>query len=245
MGLDKPIRTTNVPEAIAGALREQILSGARSPGDQLPGNRDLAVSYGVSMGSVREAISMLSAEGLIETRAGRGTYVARGGNAIAAQPAHPAVLERKAVEDLIEAREILEMQLVALAALRATPEQIDNLARIVDRMDAAVHNPARYSSADVAFHLALAEAAGNQVLSDAMANIRASLKREMELSAEVGARRHGDLQFSADSHRRVLEAITSGNQEGARAEMYDIMRRHHGFVMGFYAAPDGAQGRID
>lgn len=243
IGLDKQIRTTNVPDAVAEALREQILSGAHAPGDRLPGNRDLALTFGVSMGSVREAISMLSTEGLIETRAGRGTYVARGVNAPPSPSVPDVVLKRKSVEDLIEAREILELQLVALAAQRASDAQVEHLARLVDDMEAAVHNPARYSTADVAFHLALAEAAGNMVLSEAMANIRASLKREMELSAEVGARRYGDLQFSADSHRRVLVAIASGDSDAARAEMFDIMSRHHEFVMGLYEAPAGAQGR--
>lgn len=241
--MDKPIRTMNVPEAVAGALRDQILNGTTAPGERLPGNRELALSFRVSMGSVREAISMLSAEGLIETRAGRGTYVARGADSPAARSVPDVVLARKSVEDLIEAREILELQLVALAAQRASAAQVDTLAHLVDEMDAAVHNPARYSTVDVAFHLALAEAAGNQVLSDAMANIRASLKREMELSAEVGARRHGDLQFSADSHRRVLAAIVAGDPDAARQEMFDIMSRHHEFVMGLYGAPAIVQGR--
>ncbi len=238
--MDKPIRTMNVPGAVAEALREQIRTGAYHPGTQLPGNRELALNFGVSMGSVREAISMLTAEGFIETRAGRGTFVTRAPES-APPPVTVAVLERKYVEELIEAREILEGKLVALAAQRATPEQVAMLYQRVDDLDATVHDPARYSSADVAFHLALADVAGNRVLSEAMANIRASLKREMELSAEVGARRHGDLKFSADSHRRVVESIAAGNSEAARAEMYDIMRRHHGFVMGFYAAPEGVQ----
>lgn len=243
--MDKPIRTMNVPGAVAEALREQILAGTYHPGDQLPGNRELALNFGVSMGSVREAISMLTAERLIETRAGRGTFVTRAPETPLPPPVTVAVLERKYVEELIEAREILEGKLVALAAQRATSDQIAMLYQRVDDLDATVHDPARYSSADVAFHLALAAVAGNRVLSEAMANIRASLKREMELSAEVGARRHGDLKFSADSHRRVVEAIATGDSDAARAEMYDIMRRHHGFVMGFYAAPESVQGRND
>lgn len=235
--MDKQIRTTNVPEAVAGALREQILSGVHAPGDRLPGNRELALTFGVSMGSIREAISTLSAEGLIETRAGRGTYVARGIEAPPAPPASGAVLERKYVEELIEAREILELQLVALAAQRASAEQVAQLERLVDDMEAAITNPMRYASVDVAFHLALAEAAGNRVLAEAMANIRGWLKREMELSAEVGARRHGDLRFSSDSHRRVLAAVIAGDPDTARQEMFDIMSRHHETVLGLYADP--------
>jgi GntR family transcriptional regulator, transcriptional repressor for pyruvate dehydrogenase complex len=237
--VERPIRTTNVPSAVAGDLRDQIHSGKRAPGDRLPGNRELAAIYGVSMGSIREAISMLSSEGLIETRAGRGTYVARGSGRLvdAAPPANRSgvPLDRKYVEELIEAREILELQLVALAAQRASADEVARLSAIVGQMEEAVTNPSRYSTADVAFHLALAEAAGNRVLSQAMANIRTLLKREMELSAEVGARRHGDLRFSADSHRRVLNAIEVGDADLATSEMFDIMSRHHEFVLGLYA----------
>jgi DNA-binding GntR family transcriptional regulator len=60
----------------------------------------------------------------------------------------------------------------------------------------------------------------------------------MELSAEVGARRHGDLRFSAESHRRVLDAIRAGDAERARAEMFDIMSRHHEFVLSLYASSE-------
>jgi GntR family transcriptional regulator, transcriptional repressor for pyruvate dehydrogenase complex len=231
-----PIRITNVPEAVADRIRGQIADGALSPGDRLPGNRELAAMYEVSMGSIREAISMLSAEGLIETRAGRGTYVATAAGRAAIAPVERSgdLHERKYVEELIEAREILEMQLVVLAAQRASDEQIAMLEAILTRMEHAVSNPARYSEADVQFHLAMAEASGNRVLSQAMANIRASLKREMVLSAEVGARRHGDLRFSADSHRRVLDAIKRGDPEVAREEMFAIMSRHHEFVLSMY-----------
>ena len=237
--MEKPIRTTNVPDAVAAALREPILSGVHAPGARLPGNRELAASYGVSMSSVREAISTLSAEGLIETRAGRGTYVALG--VVPAEHWHNAVVvssgvpERKYVEELIEAREILELQIVALAAQRASAEQVTQLGHLVDDMENAITDPVRYAGVDVGFHLALAEAAGNRVLAEAMANIRGWLKREMELSAEVGARRNGDLRFSSDSHRRVLAAVEAGDSELARQEMFDIMSRHHEAVLSLYA----------
>ena len=56
-------------------MRRRILTGELPPGTRLPGHRELAQQYGVSVGSVREAISMLVSGGLIETQAGRGTYV--------------------------------------------------------------------------------------------------------------------------------------------------------------------------
>ena len=75
----KPARRTNIPATIATNVRAQILRGELPAGTQLPGHRELAAMYSVSVGSVREAISMLVSSGLIQTRAGRGTYVASTG----------------------------------------------------------------------------------------------------------------------------------------------------------------------
>lgn len=238
------IRAQNVPAAVAAALRERIADGSWTAGERIPGNRDLAAAYGVSMGSVREAISTLISEGLIETRAGSGTYVAATASASnhAGWPGdRRELLERAEVEELLEAREIIELQMVALAARRATPAAVVRLHAIVDRMQEGVRDPVRYSEADVEFHIALAETARNRVLIKAMTGIRTPLRRDMELSAEVGARRQGDLQFSVDSHRRIVAAVERGDPVAARTEMEAIMTRHHQFVLGLYAAePDGA-----
>lgn len=243
------IKPTNIPDAVAAALRARIAGGDWTAGARMPGNRELAAQFGVSMGSVREALSKLIAEGLIESRAGQGTFVAR-----VRQESQPTLadirpvrrdtrmLERAQVEELLEAREILESQIVQLAARRATEEQIARLKSIVERMSAGAHEPARYSEADVEFHLALAEAAHNRVLLDAMTSIRTMLRRDMELSAEVGARRHGDLHFSVDSHRRIVEAIEAHDPGAAKREIEEVMGRHHGFVLGLYQqlSPDGS-----
>ena len=235
------LRPTNIPAAVASELRRQLRQGQLRPGDRLPGNRELTASFGVSMGSVREAISMLVSEGLIETRAGRGTYVAQRAG-LPQTATGGRLLERKQVEELIEAREVLELQLVAMAAQRASAEQVERLEQAVARMQAGATDPAAFGEADVEFHLALAEAANNRFLLAAMANIRQLLKRELELSAEVGARRFGDLQFSVDSHRRVAAAVEAGDPDLARAELLAIMTRHHDFVLGLYAAPTPADG---
>lgn len=241
--MDRMTRPANLPAMVADELRRQIGLGELRPGQQLPGNRELAATFDVSMGSIREAMSMLSSAGLIETRAGRGTFVAAVGSGdgipgrTRAGVAISPVLERKQVEELIEAREILEGHIIRLAAQRASTEQIEQLRAALGRMQQGVGDPASYSEADVAFHMVLAQAAGNAVLLDAMTNIRSSLKREMELSAEVGARRHGNLQFSIDSHECVIDAIEAGDADAAHAEMASIMNRHHGFVLGLYAEP--------
>jgi len=215
------------------------MSGELPAGVQLPGHRDLASMYSVSVGSVREAISMLISNGLIETRAGRGTYVS------AAPPQTEFAratlpLQRHEVEELTEARRVIEVQLAALAAERATPEQVEALERATERLEAAAANPYDYPEADVDFHLVLAEAAGNRYLLQAMLDIRSLLKQDMELGAEAAIRRFGDLRISVESHRRLLEAIADRDPGRAAHEAGEIVNRNQKFVLGLYAL--GADG---
>ena len=234
MSLRPAVRRPNLPATIANRLRAQIVSGELPPGSKLPGHRDLAAAHAVSVGSMREAISMLISNGLIETRAGRGTYVAASPQP-AGRPRPGVPLLRQEVEELTEARRVIEVQLAALAAERATPEQVEALRRATERMEAAAANPYEYPEADVDFHLALAAAAGNRYLLQAMVDIRALLRQDMELGAEAAIRRFGDLRPSVESHRRLLEAIADGDPARAAEVADEIVSRNQKFVLGLYA----------
>ncbi len=213
-------------------MRSQIETSALQPGDKLPGHRDLALSHGVSLGSVREAISILIGDGLVETRHGRGTFVAE---ASGLPLRSLAPVTRAEIEELIEARELLGLSIVAMASERASAEQIARLRRAIDRMQATAADADLYPEADVAFHLSLAEAAGNRFLVKVMEDIRELLRRDIELSAGAGIRRFGDLQYSVDSHSELVDAIEAGDPDAARSVLLDIMSRHHEFVIGLYA----------
>jgi len=228
-------RRSNLPAIIASKIRGQILRGELQPGAQLPGHRELAAIHSVSVGSVREAISMLISAALIETRPGRGTYVAAAGSSDPVTIKIAPPLERHEVEELTEARLIVEVELAALAAERATAEHLEALRRAVERMDAAAADPYDYPEADVDFHLAVAEAAGNRYLLKAMLDVRSLLRQDMELGAEAAIRRFGDLRISVGSHRKLLAAIEARDPEAARAVAREIVARNQQFVVGLYA----------
>lgn len=177
---------------------------------------------------------MLVSSGLVETQAGRGTYVS------ADVPAEQAIvfdapLDRDEIRELTEAREVIEVQLAALAAERASASHVAELRRRLDRMAAAAADPDTYPDADVEFHLALAEAVGNRYLLRAMLDIRSLLKADMQLGAEAAIRRFGDLRPSVDSHRRLVEAIEERDADAARAIAAEIVQRNQKFVLGLYA----------
>ena len=91
-------------------------------------------------------------------------------------------------------------------------------------MEAAAATPADYSDADVEFHLALADAAGNRYLLRAMLDIRALLRQDMVLGAEAVIRRFGDLGPSVESHRRLVEAVEARDAERARAVAAEMVQ---------------------
>jgi GntR family transcriptional repressor for pyruvate dehydrogenase complex len=230
----EPIRRANLPSSIADRLRGQIATGQLKPGEQLPGHRELAAMFSVSVGSVREAISMLVSEGLIATRAGRGTFVAEGSDDLPPMWAS-SPLDRAKVEELIDAREVLEGAIAAWAAVRATPEQIEQLRSIIERMQDGDNDAAIFLHADVELHLLLAESGGNRYLHRAMTGIRSMLRRDLELGAELSIRRRGDLRFAVDEHRRLVEAIAARDPDGARAAMIQVINRNRENVLGMYS----------
>ncbi len=224
-----PVRRANLSESIADRLRSRIVGGELRDGDQLPGHRELAAIYSVSVGSVREALSMLISDGLVETRAGRGTFVVAGRSRRRGRLPAPR-LGRKEVE-------------AAFAAERATAEHIRELRRCLDRMRAAASDADAYTQADVEFHLALARAAGNRFLLQAMTDIRGLLEQDMELSAEMAIRRFGGLEFSIDSHRLLVDSIEARDPDAARALLLKTTGRNREFVFGLYALAEPAPSR--
>jgi GntR family transcriptional regulator, transcriptional repressor for pyruvate dehydrogenase complex len=147
----------NLSTAITAQLRDMVLNGELTPGAQLPGHRELARMFGVSVTSVREAISALVAAGVLQAQQGRGTFVTAdlrpdpGSSTWLGQPVDGA--EQL---ELLEARGVLESAMARLAALRATPEQVTQLLESAAEMQRRAHDAAGYLEADVSFHLTLA-----------------------------------------------------------------------------------------
>ena len=211
----------NLSTAIVGQLRDMLMNGELRPGEQLPGHRELARMFGVSVTSVREAISALVSAGVLEAQQGRGTFVTTslrpdvGSSTWLGQPMNEAEHT-----ELVEAREVLECALARLAAQRATGEQVGSLRATVTEMVNSTHDAERYLEADLAFHMTLAAAAHNRVLLRAMHAIRAMLRREIKAGLDRELAEEGELRRGLAWHAGLAEAIAS--HDAARAEQLTI-----------------------
>ena len=157
------------PQQIADELRSLIVSGALSEGDSLGREPDLVERFGVSRPSLREALRILEAEGLITVVRGvrGGIVVHEPDERLTARTAALVLAARNvSLADVFEARTLLEpVAAKALASRRDRRSAVSELEKLVDEEIAAIDEPARFATANAAFHERLVALAGNQTLS--------------------------------------------------------------------------------
>jgi GntR family transcriptional repressor for pyruvate dehydrogenase complex len=162
--VSKGRRQNTFAEEIAAELRSMILAGRLQPGDFLEPQKVLAERFGVGLSSVREAIQLLSAVGLVESHPGKGTWVCKTAlNSLFSAEEVKARLGALNARQVYEARMVVEAALTRLAAGRATPEDIRPVWTALAEMKAAENDDA-FLQADLDFHLAVARAGHNTLL---------------------------------------------------------------------------------
>jgi len=153
-----------VAEEVAEELRSMILTGRLEPGDFLESQKALAERFGVGLSSVREAIQLLAAVGLVESHPGKGTWVCETAlNSLFSPEEVKIRLTALNARQVYEARMVVEVALTRLAAERATPDDIRQIWTALAEMKAA-EDDAAFIHADLDFHLAVARAGHNPLL---------------------------------------------------------------------------------
>jgi GntR family transcriptional repressor for pyruvate dehydrogenase complex len=215
----RAVRTSRLYEQIVEQVEESILKGQLKPGDQLPPERDLAQSFGVSRTAVREAVKALREKGLLEAYTGRGTFVTNGTSQAIRQSLDLIIKisRQEGTLHLAELRRILEPEIAALAAPRIEEQLVTTMREAVGHMDRSIraHDPEGYIEADLDFHLALAEAAGNPLILALIDSIVALLRDQRSRIFEVD----GGPERGQFHHKRILKAIEARNAEAARTAM--------------------------
>lgn len=207
---------------ITRKLIDYLLSGEVEAGSRIPGERHLAEALGVGRSAVREAIKSLSLLGLLEVRQGDGTYLSRSGSDLLPRVIEwGLLLEMPSIMDLLEARAEIEIVAAGLAATRAGEDEVAELNKRLEAMRDAVDDVDSYVEADIAFHLEVARASGNEVF----ANLVASLRALLRVWAERVLAHAGETESSLAMHEPIVTAIAAGDKEKARAAMQAHMER--------------------
>jgi GntR family transcriptional repressor for pyruvate dehydrogenase complex len=165
----EPIQRETVMDLVARRIEQLVRSGDLKTGDRLPPEPELAQMLHISRGSLREALKGLVYLGLIKSRAGDGTYIQSSLSRVLNQHFQWMILldEVKHLE-IYELRKIIEPDVAALAARRATRADVDRLQAALDGMAEARGNPELFRKFDIQFHDAFAQASGNAAIQTTM-----------------------------------------------------------------------------
>ena len=160
-----PVSRVKLSTQIENQLKDQILTGKWKPGERLPSENELAEIFQVSRVSIRQALQALSAQGLIETRIGDGSFISQPSIGTFMQDVIPDVyLADDSLRAVLEFRRVFEGPVAELAATRATDEQISQLAVLYHQMWEYADDADKNSYYDLSFHMLIGEMTGNPMI---------------------------------------------------------------------------------
>jgi len=209
----QPVESQRLYERVAEQIVERIHSGEIAPGERLPAERDLAKALGVSRPVVREALIALEVVGLVEVRTGAGAFVSD------APAARLTLNAGDSPSDILNARMLIEGEIAALAAERASPLQIETIAATVEAMRRDHDGGRDWRSADLAFHIAVARATGNAALAGVVEQLWQAQHGPVFALLSKRVRLEQNWAATLAGHEQALAAIRGHDVKRARAAM--------------------------
>jgi len=218
-----PVAPRSLTDQLAAALAADIVEGRLASGSRLPTEQEMVAANGVSRTVVREAVATLRADGLVVVRQGVGAFVA----ANVRRPFRIDVDGLRSLRQAIEVMELrtgIEIEAAGLAAERATPEQIRKIAQAYEAVDRAIDRGEAAIDEDFAFHVGIAEAAGNPQFPRFLQYLGRSIipRKTVRVSSPNMPNNRAFLRTFQEEHADILGSIRARTPAQARA----AMRRH-------------------
>lgn len=238
----------NKPKAfdiVRAHIEERILDGSLDIGDTLAAERELATEFGVSRGAVREAIRALEAQGVVESSVGAG---ATGGTRIIRARTRAltrllrlhVALAGGRLREVVELRVALERSSATLAAASVTPEALETMRTLLAEMRGEAVGVERFNRLDTDFHVAIARAADNTLVTDLTIAVRESLRAPI-LVAEQGlsSGEYADFRgMLCEQHEGIFAALEAGDGEDAAQRIETHIRAAYSALPVLTAAPE-------
>jgi GntR family transcriptional repressor for pyruvate dehydrogenase complex len=206
---------------VADDLLDRIVHGSLSVDAALPSEAEIGHEHDVSRMTVREAIKILQAQGVIRIENGKGSFV----NPVAEWKSLEAVVRASAVGTsegdvavkLLEVRRIFETGAAALAATRVSPDELDRLSATLAEMRSAhaTNDVARFVAADLAFHDVILRASGNVFLTAMFEPVAVIIAEQRVHTSRVPVIQ----EHAIVEHQRILDALSAGQSELSRSAM--------------------------
>ena len=202
----------SMKDYVAGKIATFIATGILKIGDQLPSERELATALSVSRETIRGAILMLSTRGILSVAHGTRTVVASMDlGELSFQTARYRDIAAYSLDDVHEARLLIEKQVVEAAALRIEPATLEALHKSIATQEAACDDPVRFLICDREFHTTIYRAGGNAALADIAADLYSYLLDHRRRAVA----RHDSISRSIADHRAILAGLEMRDPEAA------------------------------
>lgn len=203
-----------VTNQLIARLKSLISAGVLTPGARLPPERELAPAFGVSRSSLRHALKAMEIMGVLTQRVGDGTYLAADAGAILQEPFELLMLiDGITLDDLLDTRLIVEPELAARAAERATLEDLKRMSQTLEGFRRGTAEAA-FVEADLAFHRAIFDAARNPICTRMFSLIHRAMGSSILLTSQLV-----DWDHTLEFHRPIYMAIEKRNPVEAREAM--------------------------
>ncbi len=229
--------TTESEQRVLNHLRRIIHLGHYPEGSRLPTERELAAELAIGRGPIRRALAALEAEGQISRHVGQGTFVGSRPAVAHPQPTGP-FMNPASPADIMETRLIIEPRLAAMAAARASEEDISYL-RLCTTKSEAAETWTAWDRWDATFHRTIALAAHNTMLADFIELINKARRNPYGSRARRAAKGSEWRATLIRQHRDIVDALASRDPQGAAM----AMRHHLTYIEEqFFGDPDGMSG---
>lgn len=228
----RPVRQSRTHELVLESIEERVLSGDLRAGDRLPPERELAPALGVSRSALREALRVLETVGVLTANVGRGPdsgarMVRNPDDALGRLLRLHFALGSYTLEDVLEARVVLERSSFEAAARHASPEELAEAEEILSRLRAADIGAAEFNDLDTRFHVLIARSSGNRLTSTLTAAVRESV-RPLILRALESVEDWPATAAALNAEHTELLRLVREDEGGAAA---DLAERH---IRGFH-----------
>ncbi len=215
----KKITRQSIGEQVFEQLKEQIFNNEWRRGEKIPSENDLAVSFGVSRITVRQALQKLTSLGLIETRLGEGSFIRDAAPGINMNPLIPiAYLNENSLQEILEYRRIMEGNVAELATEKASADEVAKLEEAYELMEQVKDELELFSKADMNFHLLLANMTKNSLIIQTFHIFNDVLNRAFSQIVNERGNSAGIYY-----HKLLLEAVKSRNSGEAKKIMQEHM----------------------
>lgn len=211
----KSVQTKKLlPEQVSDQIAKLIADRELKAGEKLPNEFEMAEQLNVGRGTIREAIKILVSKNVVEIRRGCGTFVCE----------HPGMIDdplgfafakdqSQLAYDLYELRNIIEPEIAALAAERATPEEVAGIEQAALAVEQQIKRKKKHMEMDIAFHELIAKSTKNQVMCNITPVIQSGISLFINVTDSALA------QETIRTHRLIVEGIKEKNPDKARASM--------------------------